>query len=91
MNKWDFVKKVAAEVGQSQDLTNRVLTKIVEVLVAEVRDNGEQIALPGLGTFKQKSAQARVGRNPMNGEKVNIPASRTIAFKAQTSIKVIEK
>lgn len=88
MNKWDFVKKVAAESGFSQDDVNKVLNAVVTVIVPEVRDNGESLTLPGLGTFKQKITAAHVGRNPITGEKIDVPESRTIAFKAQPSIKI---
>jgi nucleoid DNA-binding protein len=91
MNKWDFVKKVATEAVHSQAITNDVLNAIVKVIVTEVRDNEETLTIPGLGTFKTKKMAARSGRNPMNGEKVDIPASRSIAFKPQSTIKVIEK
>jgi nucleoid DNA-binding protein len=90
MNKWDFVKKIAEKTGQSQDNVNKTLNALVEVLVPEVRDNGESVSIPGLGTFKQKNTQAREGRNPMNGEKVQIKASRNIIFKPQSSVKVVE-
>lgn len=90
MNKWDFVKKIAEKTGQSQDNVNKVLNAFVEVLVPEVRDNGETISLPGLGAFKQKLTEAREGRNPMNGEKVQIKASRNITFKPQSTVKVVE-
>lgn len=89
MNKWDFVKKIAEKTGQSQDNVNKVLNAFVEVLVPEVRDNGETVSFPGLGTFKQKFTEAREGRNPMNGEKVQIKASRNIAFKPQSTVKVV--
>lgn len=91
MNKWDLIKKVAEKTGISQDNVNKVLNAFVEVTVPEVRDNGEIISLPGLGTFKQKRTEAREGRNPMNGEKVQIKASRSITFKPQSSVKAIEE
>lgn len=89
MNKWDFVKKIAEKTGMSQDNVNKVLNAFVEVVVPEVRDNGETISLPGLGTFKQKLTEAREGRNPLNGEKVQIKASRNITFKPQSSVKAV--
>lgn len=88
MDKWSFVKKVAAESELSQDTVNKVLNAAVKVIVPEVRDNGESIALPGLGTFKQKVTAARKGHNPATGEKIDIPESRTIAFKTQPSVKI---
>lgn len=91
MNKWDLIKRIAEKTGQTQENINKTLTAFVEVVVPEVRDNGESVALPGLGTFKQKLTEAREGRNPINGEKVKIKASRNITFKPQSSVKVVNE
>lgn len=88
MNKWDFVKKVSTETGIKQDTVNEVLKATVNTIISEVRDNGEDISFPGLGTFKQKCTDAHIGRNPATGEKIDIPESRTIVFKTQPSVKI---
>ena len=90
MNKYDFVKKISNETGISQINVNSVISALVSVVVSEVRDNGDTITIPGLGTFKQKATEARKGHNPMTGEKIDVSASRTIAFKAQPSLKIKE-
>ena len=90
MNKQEFLKKVAEKAKMSQTDANRCLSAVVDVIVSEVRDNGEQIAIPGLGTFKQVKRDAHEGRNPFNGEKVQIKASRNLRLKVQSSLKVQE-
>ncbi len=90
MNKQEFLKKVAEKAKMSQTDANRCLSAVVDVIVSEVRDNGEQIAIPGLGTFKQVKRDAHEGRNPFNGEKVQIKASRNLQLKVQSSLKVQE-
>lgn len=90
MDKYSFIRKIASEAGVTQDVANKVVSALTRIIITEVRDNGENIALTGLGVFKQKLNNARIGRNPSNGEKVDIPANRTIAFKAQTTLKVLE-
>lgn len=90
MNKQEFLKKVAEKAKMSQTDANRCLSAVVDVIVSEVRDNGEQITIPGLGTFKQVKRDARDGRNPFNGEKVQIKASRNLQLKVQSSLKVQE-
>ena len=90
MNKQEFLKKVAEKANMSQTDANRCLSAVVDVIVSEVRDNGEQIAIPGLGTFKQVKRDAHEGRNPFNGEKVQIKASRNLQLKVQSSLKVQE-
>lgn len=90
MNKQEFLKKVAEKAKMSQTDANRCLSAVVDVIVSEVRDNGEQIAIPGLGTFKQVKRDAHEGRNPFNGEKVQIKSSRNLQLKVQSSLKVQE-
>ena len=90
MNKQEFLKKVAEKAKMSQTDANRCLSAVVDVIVSEVRDNGEQIAIPGLGTFKQVKRDAHEGRNPFNGEKVQIKASRNLQLKVQSSLNVQE-
>lgn len=90
MNKQEFLKKVAEKAKMSQTDANRCLSAVVDVIVSEVRDNGEQITIPGLGTFKQVKRDAHEGRNPLNGEKVQIKASRNLQLKVQSSLKVKE-
>ena len=90
MNKQEFLKKVVEKAKMSQTDANRCLSAVVDVIVSEVRDNGEQIAIPGLGTFKQVKRDAHEGRNPFNGEKVQIKASRNLQLKVQSSLKVQE-
>lgn len=90
MNKQEFLKKVAEKAKMSQTDANRCLSAVVDVIVSEVRDNGEQIAIPSLGTFKQVKRDAHEGRNPFNGERVQIKASRNLQLKVQSSLKVQE-
>ncbi len=39
-------------------------------------------AVPGLGVFTVGERKARTGRNPKTNEPIEIPASRTVRFKA---------
>lgn len=88
MNKPELLKKIAKDSGMSQQTVDSVLKSFVNVVVETVRDENDPITIPGLGTFKVKETTAREGRNPMNGEPAQIKASKTIAFKPLTSVKV---
>ncbi len=43
---------------------------------------GDKITLVGFGTFSVGSRSQREGRNPRTGEKIKIPASKVVKFKA---------
>lgn len=91
MNKQELLKTLSEKSGQSQNVVNEVLNAFVETTVSEVRDNGEQITLVGLGTFKQKLTPAHEGFNPLTKQKLQVEATRGIQFKVMSTLKVKDK
>lgn len=90
MNKAELLKTLSEKTGQSQNVVNDVLNAFVETTVEEVRDNGEQVTLAGLGTFKQKVTPAHEGFNPLTKKKIHVDATRNIQFKVMSTLKVKE-
>ena len=80
MNKTELIKKVAAENELSQKaaaaVVDSVLNSIMDSLAAR-----EPVTLFGFGSFSGKHHHARQGRNPANGETIDIAASNTPIFK----------
>ena len=80
MNKTELIKKVAAENELTQKeaaaVVDSVLNGIMDSLVAR-----EPVTLFGFGSFSCKHRDARQGRNPANGETIEIAASNTPVFK----------
>ena len=50
--------------------------------VSAALSGGDKITLVGFGTFSVGSRSQREGRNPGTGEKIQIPASKVVKFKA---------
>lgn len=48
---------------------------------------GGRLSYPGFGTFKVKDRAARQGRNPQTGTAIQIPASKSVNFKAAPQLK----
>ena len=90
MNKAELLKTLSEKTGQSQNVINDVLNAFVETTVEAVRDNGEQVTLVGLGTFKQKLTPAHEGFNPLTKEKIQVDATRNVQFKVMSTLKVKE-
>ncbi len=79
--KSELVGAVAERTG----LSKADVGKVLDEALAEIRravDGGETVALRGFGTFRLSERAARKGRNPRTGEEIDIPASRSLAFKA---------
>ncbi|MFY7698024.1 MAG: HU family DNA-binding protein [Legionella sp.] len=86
MNKSELVEAIANSSGVTKADANRVLDTFMAT-VTEVLKNGDQIVLPGFGSFSTGNRSARTGRNPQTGEAIEIKASRVAKFKAGKSLK----
>ena len=80
MNKTELIKKVAAE----NELTQKEAAAVVDSVLNGIMDSlsaREPVTLFGFGNFSCKHRDARQGRNPANGETIEIAASNTPVFK----------
>jgi len=81
MTKAELVAKIASEAG----ITKSQAEKAVDGFFSAVSDAlaaGDKITLVGFGTFSVSARSQREGRNPGTGEKIQIPASKAVKFKA---------
>ena len=79
MNKNELIEQIAV----SADITKAKAALAVEAFIEAVTDSlkkGEDVALVGFGTFTLSERAARTGRNPANGQPINIPASKAPKF-----------
>ena len=80
MRKSDIVAAIAdiADISsrQADDALAATLENITNALA-----RGDNVTLVGFGTFTVKHRAARTGRNPQNGEAINIAASNLVSFK----------
>ena len=86
MNKGELVQAVAARSG----LTQKNAAIALDAILATIADSvtaGDKVSLVGFGTFEQRDREGRAGRNPATGEAINIPASRSVAFKPGQALK----
>ena len=86
MTKADLVDKVTA-LG---DLTRRDGEVIVDTLFEAVigaLKSGDKIEIRGFGSFRTRQRNARVGRNPKTGDKVDVPAKRVPFFKPSKELR----
>jgi len=89
MTKDQLSGAIAAKAGCSKKEANDFINAFGEVVVEEVRDNGETIQIPGLGIFKQRVTEAHAGRNPATGETLNIPKSVTVKLQVSPAVKKV--
>ncbi|MCD9148941.1 HU family DNA-binding protein [Pseudophaeobacter flagellatus] len=86
LTKAELIRAVAEETGQSQDAVDKTIAALAQQIIKAVK-NGDDVTLPGLGTFKRRENAARKGRNPATGEAMDIAASSSLGFKQSQAVK----
>jgi len=86
MKKTDLIDAMAEAADISRLAAGRALDGMLEAITSAMQD-GEPVSIVGFGTFTVRDRAARTGRNPKTGDTIEIPASRTPAFKAGKALK----
>lgn len=88
MNKSELIDEVQRSLGAecSKAHAEKVVTTVLAAIGKGLREGG-QVQLVGFGTFQVKQRAARTGRNPRTKEEIQIPASKSIAFKPGAKLK----
>ncbi len=79
--KGDVINAIAESAGISKKEAGLAFDAFVSY-ISETCQSGERCAIPGLGSFAVSARKAREGRNPRTNEKITIPASKNVRFKA---------
>ncbi len=69
-------------------LTKKEVTIIINSIFQNMKEalgRGDKIEIRGFGVFKLRERIARMARNPKTGERVSIPARKTVHFKISKS------
>ncbi|NCD00835.1 HU family DNA-binding protein [bacterium] len=82
--------QVLAELAEQTKLSKKEVTSVLDALAAlgykEVKKNGEFV-VPGFGKMVKAKRKARMGRNPMTGEEIKIPAKTVVKFRLSKAAK----
>ncbi len=81
MNKTELINEIAEKSGLSKKKKKKALEAFIESVTGEVKTGGK-VALVGFGTFSVTQKAARKGINPRTKAVINIPAKKTVKFKA---------
>lgn len=86
MNKQELIDIIASKTRLTKKDINAVITATLDTITDAVAD-GDKVTLVGFGSFEARDRQAREGRNPKTGDKVEIPATTIPAFSAGKAFK----
>jgi DNA-binding protein HU-beta len=81
MTKADLATKIGTAAGITKSQAEKAVDGFVSAVSAAL-SGGDKITLVGFGTFSVGTRSQREGRNPRTGEKIKIPESKVVKFKA---------
>ena len=90
MNKTEFINAVAEKSGLSKVDAKKAVEAFVETVSSELKEGGK-VALLGFGSFTVAEKSARKGVNPKTKQPIEIPARKSVKFKAGAELTEIIK
>ena len=86
MNKTELIEQIATRSGVTKADAGRAVNAMLDSIVEAIA-NGDDVSLPGFGSFKASARAAREGKNPKTGEKLTIAATTVPKFSAAATFK----
>jgi len=86
MTKADLIDEVSRVVEMTRKDSEVIVEAIFDSVVKALR-TGDKIEIRGFGSFRTRQRQARIGRNPKTGARVEVPAKMIPYFKPSKELK----
>ncbi len=88
MNKIDVVNELSEKINLNQKIAKIVVDTIIDSIKRAII-NGERVEIRGFGSFSLRTYRPYKGRNPKNGEVVDVPEKKLPYFKVGKELKEI--
>jgi DNA-binding protein HU-beta len=86
MSKKDLIDAVASATELSKEKASVAVDAMIDHIEKTMK-NGEEVRIPGFGTFKVANRAARKARNPQTGVEMMLKASRVPKFTASKNLR----
>jgi nucleoid DNA-binding protein len=90
MTRTEVIDSLSTRSGLDKKEVKAFLDHLTGLIEEQMRSGGE-VPLKGLGKFKVQHRKARVGRNPLTGQELQIPAKTVAKFTMSKSLKDLVK
>ncbi len=90
MNKTELIDRLAEVTSLSKADAGRAVDALFDVdkgIIVGALKKSTKVQITGFGTFETRRRGPRMGRNPRTGERIQIPASVSPAFRAGKGLK----
>ena len=86
MTRTELIDDLASRAGMDKKDVKNFLQQLTSLIEDEIKKGGE-VPLKGLGKFRVQNRKARVGRNPLTGAEIQIPAKTVVKFSISKTLK----
>ena len=86
MDQLKLVEAVSNDIKVNKSLAKKAVKSIINNIMKHLKEEGK-VSISGLGVFRVKETNPRVGRNPKTGESVQVPAGKRVGFRAGRKLK----
>ena len=82
MIRSDLANKLAAKMNISKQEADRTLLAFINGIMTNLEKDG-RVVIQGFGSFRLKEYEARIGKKPVTGEPIQIPARKKAGIPCQ--------
>jgi nucleoid DNA-binding protein len=86
MTRTELIDDLATRTSLEKKDVKAFLEQLTTLIEVEIRKGGE-VPLKGLGKFRVQNRKARIGRNPLTGAEIQIPAKTVVKFSISKTLK----
>lgn len=90
MNKTELMNSVTAASGLSMKNASLAVNALLAVISTNMQQ-GNDVVIPGFGSFRVKDRPARTGRNPRTGAQIKIAAKKVVKFTPGAGLEIVGK
>jgi len=85
MIRSDLANKLAYKLNISKQEADKYLLAFIDGIMTNLEKDG-RVVIQGFGSFKLREYEARVGKKPVTGEPIQIPARKKPIFHASKEL-----
>lgn len=86
MTRTELIDDLANRTGLDKKDVKNFLLQLTTLIEDEIKKGGE-VPMKGLGKFRVQNRKARIGRNPLTGQEIQIPAKTVVKFSISKTLK----
>ena len=86
MNNKEFISELSQRLNYNNKETTRLVSSLLSIMTQELQD-GNTIAIQGVGSFEVKKKLERISVNPVTQQRLLIPPKLVLTFKPSISLK----